>query len=143
MPHRFTLLLIEDQPAEAELARLALEEAAPDVRVLVATGGLGGIETALRETPHLIVLDLRLPDVDGLEVLRALRADPQTARVPVLVMTTRSDPGSVWEAYFRHANGFMVKPTTYTELLGMMRALCGFWFRYAALARPRWTPDEV
>lgn len=143
MRARFTVLLIEDQPAEAELARVALEEVAPDVRVLVATGGTGGIEMAVREDPDLIILDLVLPDVDGLAVLRALRADPQTARTPVLVLSMLSDDRNVWEAYFRYANGFMIKPTTFSELLGMMRAVCGFWFRYAALARPGWMPDEV
>jgi CheY-like chemotaxis protein len=84
------VLLIEDDPDIAELYRTKLES--DGYRVAHAADGRAGLEMANAAPPDLIFLDLRLPDVDGIQVLRDLRADPRTEPVPVVILTNYGDP---------------------------------------------------
>jgi CheY-like chemotaxis protein len=82
-----TVLVVDDDPKAVELTALRLVDLASSI--LRAYGGREGIEIALRELPDLIVLDLMMPDVNGFDVVAALREDPCTARIPVLVVTAK------------------------------------------------------
>jgi CheY-like chemotaxis protein len=77
--------------------------------------------------PNLILLDLRLPRVDGLEVLRQVKLDTRLKTIPVVVLTTSKTDADVRDAYERGASGYLVKPIEYGEYLALTRALGQFW----------------
>ena len=85
-----TVLLIEDEEVTAEMYQQQLEH--DGYRVIVAHDGVSGLATAQREAPDLIYLDLRLPGLDGFEVLERLRANPVTMPTPVVILTNYSEP---------------------------------------------------
>lgn len=134
MTRPWTVLVIEDDPVDAELLRTAFEDVVPTARLTVAERGGSGLEAARGLSPHLIILDLVLPDVPGLAVLAGLRQDDRTKRIPVLVLTRYQDDGNVWRAYQEHANAFVVKPHDYDGLLQLVEAVGVFWFRFALFA---------
>lgn len=142
MTRRPKVLVIEDDPADAELLRAAFAEVAPEVDLRVAEHGLGGLEAARAQEPDLIVLDLVLPDVSGLAVLMGLHQNAPTRLIPVIVLSRYQDDGNVWQAYQEHANAFIVKPHDYDGLLRLVSALHVFWFRFVLLARPDSEPAD-
>ena len=77
--------------------------------------------------PHLILLDLRLPKVDGLEVLEIIKADPDLSFIPVVVLTTSAAEADMVKAYKNHANSYLVKPVDFTKFMAQMKALGYFW----------------
>jgi CheY-like chemotaxis protein len=77
--------------------------------------------------PHLILLDLRLPKVDGLEVLKTVKADAGLANIPVIVLTTSSAEADMASAYGNHANSYLVKPVELPEFRKLMESLSFYW----------------
>jgi len=128
------ILLVEDSSGECELFHRALEQAhfaghfstAPDaksaLKVLEATAEPGTCAMAL-----LIVLDLKLASQNGLTLLRLIRQDSRLAHVPVVMLTTSDDPRDMQACYEAGANGYVVKPGTFTELVSLVNDLCRFW----------------
>lgn len=137
MKPRRSLLLIEDEPADAELVRIALGEVAPDVQLSVAGLGEDGLAAARAGLPDLILLDLVLPDLSGLGVLLGLRGQAETRGIPVVVLSRHQDDENVWRAYQGHANAFMIKPMNFEDLRHVMDTTCTFWFTHSALPRRR------
>src|SRR5437764_13308795 len=90
MSARSTVLLVEDDPDLLRFAQVTLRLGG--YRPLTATDGQTGVMLARKARPHLVVLDLRLPELDGWQVLQTLRAEPRTARLPVLVLTASAGP---------------------------------------------------
>lgn len=130
----YTILLIEDDLAHAEITRRNLEEFSPHIRDLVhvadgqaALDYLSPSDSEPLTMPSLILLDLRLPRVDGLEVLRQVKLDTRLKTIPVVVLTTSKTDSDVRGAYERGANGYLVKPIEYGEYLALTRALGQFW----------------
>jgi CheY-like chemotaxis protein len=80
-----------------------------------------------QENPALILLDLKLPKVDGLEVLRRIRADPRTRRVPVVVLTSSNQDADLSTAYDLGANAYVRKPVTFSEFTDAMHTVGLFW----------------
>jgi CheY-like chemotaxis protein len=136
MSSPYTVLLIEDDLAHAEITRRNLLEFSPHIRALVHVedgqaaldylSGGEGTSQAL-QLPNLILLDLRLPRVDGLEVLRQLKLDSRLRYIPVVVLTTSRTDADVRGAYEHGANGYLVKPIEHAEYLAVTRALGEFW----------------
>src|SRR5215472_10379722 len=87
IPH--SILVVEDDPAIGNMLRTTLEF--EGYEAAVARNGTEGIEAALREVPELILLDLMLPDIDGMDVLRYLRNEPKSEHIPVIVVSARHD----------------------------------------------------
>ena len=123
------ILLIEDNPADAELTMDALREGhlvnqvqwvKDGAEALEVLFGCGANSAAECRRLKLVLLDLRLPRVDGLEVLRALRADERTRRLPVVVLTSSHEESDVVRAYDLGANSFLVKPV---ESVAFMKAI--------------------
>jgi two-component system, response regulator len=134
MTPSYTILLIEDDLAHAEITRRNLEEFSPHIRDLVhvadgqaALDYLSSSDAEAPATPNLILLDLRLPRVDGLEVLRQIKLDMRLKSIPVVVLTTSHTEADVRGAYERGANGYLVKPIQHADYLALTRALGQFW----------------
>ena len=107
------LLLIEDDPGTIEVIRVCFEIYKPEVTIINATMGLSGIEMVKQEKPDLIILDLGLPDISGIEVLERVR---QLTDVPVLISSARTEE-QVQKSMEIGATDYIVKPFDPTDLL--------------------------
>jgi len=116
-----TLLVIEDDPDIVELVRYNLER--EGFRVLVVTDGEKGLAEATRLQPDLVLLDLMLPGLDGLEVCRRLRAMDSTRGIPVLVLTAKGEESDVVVGLEMGADDYLTKPFSPRELIARVRAL--------------------
>lgn len=114
------VLLIEDDATTVETVRLCLEIYRPGSVSVSAGNGTDGIELARNEVFDVIILDLGLPDVDGLEVLREIRGFSNT---PVLVVSARHDPEVIAEALHLGAGDYILKPFDYPQLLSRLQAV--------------------
>jgi signal transduction histidine kinase/CheY-like chemotaxis protein len=124
-PQRRRVLYVEDNPSNLRLVERVLARR-PDVELRSATGGREGLALARRERPDLVLLDLNLPDVPGEEVLRVLRTDPETAHVPVVVVSSDATPDAARRTRHAGAAAFITKPLDIRALLetvsGLLRA---------------------
>ena len=116
-----TILIVEDEPRIAELARDYLAHAGFAVRL--AADGQTGLDAALRDRPDLVVLDLGLPGLDGLDVTRRLRGDPATAAVPIVMLTARDDELDKLLGLELGADDYLTKPFSPRELVARVRAV--------------------
>jgi CheY-like chemotaxis protein len=131
------ILLVEDNPLEVELALRPLQELDPSSRIDVARDGEEALDFlfgrgAFRQrsgtpVPRLVLLDLNLPRLDGLEVLRAIRANSRTSMVPVVVLTASDDPRELAQCYQLGANSCVQKPVKYQELCAALQAVGRYW----------------
>ena len=133
----FTILLIEDNTAHAELVMRSFAEHRVANRVIHVCDGEAALDYCFRrgmyadpETsprPQVILLDLRLPKIDGLEVLREIRASEAIGTVPVVILTTSEVERDVAEAYAQGANSYLVKPLDFTKFTQLMDDLGFYW----------------
>lgn len=125
------LLVVEDDPDDQELMRLALQQASAAADLLVASDGEEALGYLLgNEGPGriaLVMLDLKLPKVGGLEVLRRLRADPRTRSLPVVVLTASGEPQDMVQAYDLNANSYIRKPVEFREFSEAVSLLVKYW----------------
>jgi len=138
------LLLIEDSFGDVALAQEAFAGARIANHMSIATDGeeaLRKLHVDDRPRPDLILLDLNLPRMSGLEVLRAIRNDPSLRGIPVVVLTGSSAADDVRESYANGANAYIVKPIHFEGLEEIVTALERFWFDVAAL--PSHRPSET
>lgn len=129
-----SILLVEDDIAHAEITRRNLEEFKDCLRELVhVTDGQAAIDLLHDEKraalPDLILLDLRLPRVDGMEVLRHVKTHRALKHIPVVVLSTSDADYDVDGAYSRGANGYLVKPVEFEQFVELTRAFGAFWLR--------------
>lgn len=137
-----SVLLVEDNPDDADLVRIAMDDVGFVCRLTVARDGAEALRFIRGEDPftdrpwpHLVLLDLNLPDIDGRDVLHEIKADPTYASIPVIVMTTSVDDNDVIASYGDHANAFVSKPPNFDELVDLVERIVGFWFGVARLPR--------
>lgn len=116
------VLLVDDDPATRLVTTIALEDG-EGAEVIVAEGGSEVVETAKREKPDVILLDLVMPDVDGPEVLKRLKADVATREMPVIFHTAKNDPSDVRRLLALGANGVISKPFDPTSLIEEIRRI--------------------
>ena len=114
MPYR--ILVIDDEPHMARLASYVLQTAGYDV--LTAEDGRDGLEKLARFKPDLVVCDITMPEMDGFEVVSALRADPRWRDLPVIMLTARGQEQDVQRAQEVGANSYLTKPFSSRQLLG-------------------------
>ena len=125
------ILLVEDNPDDEELAIRALAKNNVANRIKVVRDG----EEALKflfgdeegDKPSLILLDLKLPKIDGLEVLRQIRADGRTALLPIVVLTSSSEERDIVESYRLGANSYVRKPVNFEQFTEAVRQLGLYW----------------
>ncbi len=126
------ILLVEDNDDDRLLTLRALREHRVANEVVVAEDGAQALELlfgpmALPELPQLVLLDLKLPRVDGLEVLRRIRADPRTRELPVVVLTTSRLDRDIVDSYSLGANAYVCKPVEFGEFISAVQTLGFFW----------------
>jgi CheY-like chemotaxis protein len=135
-----TILLVEDSHDDADLVRIGMAEAGVTAQLDVVPAGGDALDYVRgegsfvgRARPDLVLLDLNLPDVDGREVLRTIKSDPDLCTIPVIVMSTSVDDHDVTTSYRMHANGFVSKPPDFDDLVATLTAIASFWLRTARL----------
>lgn len=124
-----SILLIDDSPGEQELFRLALVQTGLDVTLFTEQDAEAAMHFLNNHTvlPSLILLDWHLGKERGDEFLKQLRADPRLAAIPVVVFTTSDDASDRAAAYTSGANGYVLKPGTFDELICCIETICRFW----------------
>lgn len=134
------ILLVEDSPADTRLVQEALEDAGITVTLDVRHTGREAIAALDAERdrpevlPDLVLLDLNLPDIHGLEVLAHVKGDDALAHVPVVVLTTSAAHRDVSRAYALHANSYVVKPVNFPAFIDTVNAINTFWLQTAVRA---------
>jgi len=131
------VLLAEDDPAHAEIVRRNLEGSRIANRLEHVSDGQAALDYLYRKNgfsnpsrsprPGLILLDLRMPKVDGLEVLKIIKADPAFVRIPVVVLTTSAVETDIARAYDCHANSYLVKPLDFSKFSELMETFGYYW----------------
>lgn len=131
------ILLVEDNQDDEELALMALKKGQVANEVVVARDGVEALDYlfgtgsyAGRDVgalPQLMLLDLKLPKVDGLEVLRRVRADPRTRRLPVVILTSSREEEDLIQGYDLGANSYVRKPVDFAQFADAVRQLQIYW----------------
>ena len=114
-----TILHMEDNASNRKIVRDLLSRTS--YRLIEAADGELGIALALKELPDLILMDVQMPNVSGLEATRKLRADPKTANIPIIAVTSFALSGDDQKAKKAGANAYLAKPYSPRELLGLIR----------------------
>ncbi|MFP2898681.1 response regulator [Corallococcus exercitus] len=117
----FHILLVEDEPVIRELVRSMLSDGAVDV--VCAANGIEGLKLARDRTFHLILMDVVLPQLDGVSVCRILKSDPVTAKVPLYMLTAKAKKADVESATQAGADGYIHKPFRGAELMDLVERL--------------------
>ena len=138
---RFEIMIIDDEPADVELTRLALQTGRFDCNITVAINGEDALEKLRKHAPHsnlptpdLIFLDLNMPRKNGKEVLVEMKADPILSKIPVVVLTTSDVERDVVASYQLGAAGYVTKPIDDESLFKAIRDVEEYWF--SAVRRP-------
>jgi len=136
MEHK-SILLVEDNPDDVELTMLAFQKNNIRNAVVTARDGVEALDYLfgtgphegrdLRHMPSIILLDLKLPKVDGLEVLRRIRADARTKRLPVVILTSSKEEQDLISSYELGCNSYVRKPVNFTQFLEATRQLGIYW----------------
>ena len=130
------ILLIEDNPDDAELAVRALEMGRVKTTVVRARDGVEALDYLFGTGAHaagpgvmpdVVLLDLKLPRVDGLEVLGRIRADERTRYLPVVIMTSSLRERDIESGYALGANSYICKPVQFSQFVEMANQLCTYW----------------
>jgi len=127
---RGTILLVEDNPDDVTLTRRAFEKNNLSNDIEVAFDGveaLARLSDPERDVPSLILLDLNLPKIDGLEVLRRIRADGRTRIVPVVILTSSREEQDLIRGYLGGANSYIRKPVDFAQFIEAVRQLGLYW----------------
>jgi CheY-like chemotaxis protein len=111
-----TLLYVEDNPANMKLVEQVIARH-PDIRLLTAINGHGGIEMALSSRPEVILMDINLPDISGFEALKILRADPATAHIPVIAISANAMPVNIEKGIKAGFFRYITKPIKVDEFM--------------------------
>jgi two-component system, response regulator len=128
MPDRMTILLVEDNPDDAALTEIALRGLPASLEV--ARDGQEALDYLFNhadDLPRLVMLDLRLPNIDGLEVLRRIRENARTRLTPVVILTSSTAPDDVTTGYRCGANSYVCKPLDFDQFSGLVRQLGSYW----------------
>ena len=117
------ILLVDDSSTVLMMERMIL--AAERFDIVTASNGREGQEKAKQEMPDLILMDIVMPQVNGLEACKALRADPATRHIPIILVTTRGEAQTMEQGYENGCNDYVTKPVNSAELLTKVRNLLG------------------
>ena len=136
------ILLVEDSEGDVRLTQEALHEAKVANNLSVVEDGMLAMQFLRRQgaytdapAPDLILLDLNLPRVDGREVLREVKNDPELRRIPLVVLTTSRAEEDVLRAYDLHCNCYITKPVDFEQFMTVVRSIEEFWLTVVKLPK--------
>lgn len=148
---RNKLLLVEDNPAHEELTRLALKKTGFEYELVVVKDGAELLEYLFRQgryihltradMPDLILLDLKLPRMDGLEVLRKLKTDGRTRSIPIVMLSSSTEETDIQTSYALGVNSYVHKRMNAQEFNEVLKDILSYWFDFAKLP-PRVFVDQ-
>lgn len=131
------ILIVEDNPNDAEMALRALKKNNVSNNVLVVGDGEEALDFIFRKgkyserakdsSPRIILLDLKLPKVDGLEVLKEVKSNPETKMIPIIVLTSSKEESDIIESYKLGVNSYIVKPVDFDKFVEAVRELGYYW----------------
>jgi len=135
-----TILLVEDEPAHAEIVRRNFETMQIANSLKHVSDGEAALDYLYRHNafsdpassprPSVILLDLRLPKVDGLQVLKTIKNDPALMNIPVIVLSTSASETDISSAYSNMANSYLVKPVDFTQFSELLESLGAYWMTW-------------
>jgi CheY-like chemotaxis protein len=135
--HAVEILIVEDTPEDLELTLRALRKANLANHIEIARDGAEALDfifgeglhvgRKLEDGPRVVLLDLKLPKVDGLEVLKRIKGDPRTKMIPVVVLTSSKEQRDVIESYKLGVNSYIVKPVNFEGFAAAVRDLGMYW----------------
>lgn len=135
-----TILLAEDDPAHAEIVRRTMAMVRIANHMEHVEDGQDALDYLFRRNqfsdpvksprPGLILLDLRMPRVDGLEVLKKIKIDPDLMQIPVVILTTSATETDMARAYKYHANSYLIKPVDFNKFTAMMEIIGYYWLMW-------------
>lgn len=142
-----TILLVEDNPSDIELTRRAFEKSRIANELVIAEDGQEALEylldvdpltgSSVNELPALVLLDLKLPKVDGLQVLHRIRANDRTSRLPVVILTTSNEEQDIAQSYDFGANSYIRKPVDFKQFSESVQHLGLYWLVMNEQAPPK------
>lgn len=124
------ILLLEDDDVETMRVKRVHQSISPQVRLEAAMNGRAGLEfleNNLRDLPSLILLDLNMPVMNGIEFLKAVKADERLRRIPVVILTTSANDTDIIATYDLGIAGYMVKPVRYNDFVQTMQVIYQYW----------------
>ena len=134
------ILLVEDEEAHAEIVRRNFENCRMANQLIHVSDGQSALDYLYRRNgfgqpgkaprPGIVLLDLRLPKVDGLEVLKTIKADPHLSAIPVVILTTSKAEADMVKAYDHHANSYLVKPVDFAQFQALMETFGYYWLAW-------------
>ncbi len=131
-----TILLVEDNPDDRELMKLAFSRSQVQHHLIVLSDGFEALKYLLREgkysdrentLPALILLDLNLPRINGIEILRRIRAHPQIQLLPVVIISSSNEPQDIIDSYINGCNSYIRKPIHFTQLQNFVTEISTYW----------------
>ncbi|MHB8146291.1 MAG: response regulator [Vulcanimicrobiaceae bacterium] len=139
-PKTVEILLVEDSPSDARLTQEAFRDGKIRNNLSLVTNGVEAVAFLRREgryagvkRPDLILLDLNLPRMDGREVLRRIKTDPEFMTIPVVILTTSEAEADIVSAYEYHANCYIQKPVDFARFLQIVAIIEDFWLTIVKL----------
>lgn len=133
--------MVDDSPGDVDLAREALKEGKVSHTLHAVGDGIEAMaflrkagQYANAPRPDLILLDLNMPKMNGLEVLAEIRKTPRLMRIPVVILTTSYAERDVIESYNLHANCYITKPVDFEQFLSVVQSITGFWLSVVTLS---------
>ena len=137
MPHKVEILLVEDNANDAELTMRALHRSKIVNDILLAEDGVEALDIlfcrgsymdrSFSNPPKLVLLDLKLPKLGGMEVLRAIRADERTKAIPVVIFTSSKEERDLIDSYKLGVNAYAQKPIDFVQFAETVRQIGMFW----------------
>ncbi len=136
------ILLIEDNPGDVDLTKEALQDAKVRNRLHVVDDGAKAVDFLYKKgeyadvpRPDIILLDLNLPKKDGRQVLEEIKADPQLAEIPVVILTTSQAEEDIIRSYQLHANCYITKPVDFKQFMHVVKSIEEFWLTVVKLPK--------
>jgi CheY-like chemotaxis protein len=138
MTHSGYVLLADDNATDAELTKRALEIGGVSRNIVWVQDGEAALDYLLRKgqyaqrpsgLPRLMLLDLHMPKIDGLDVLARIKSDPQLRAIPIVIMSSSDQESDMTRSYERHANSYIVKPVDFKQFTDQVSILGQYWMR--------------
>lgn len=137
--NELNILLVEDNEGDIILTKEALKEGRIKNKILIATDGQEALDmlTIAKSLPDLILMDINLPKLSGLEVLAAVKKDVRLKMIPVIMLSTSDAESDILNSYNNYASCFITKPADYNRFIKVVRTIEDFWISIVRLPQSR------